>query len=542
MRLSRASILVLSLPAVAVMFPYSMNAAVRVTNYSFAQNQAQQDLARTNSVVTMAPQPARVLTDNSGNTLSISQEQMDACNSIYPNGKFDWVKPTTGNKKGSDATCAALVEMRSYKDGGTQYTVLASAYLAAGDSIKCNIDNFDNITPMGMDFTYPADNPPTREEVAKVMAQENKANAGFKILGAALVGGIGGNLLGQGNSSDDMGLGTSGNKLKTTAIGAAGAAALMTASTQINDYKTSSVVLSTGLNTAAGAVAGNVLGSGDDVLKISDCKLNEGSGTNATSRQATCLYGTLDVSGQDATTVDENIFFDTENRRVYECIKDKDAEKWKDCRTISLTDISFYNSDKSYSSMIEITADEAVKLRNGNDKYGFTSDGKTLQKGGTDAKWVKIKSAKKAGRRTGAMVDVTGRLKDNMFGYKYSDWSKGKDVKSQLAGAYIYDMRGNRIENASLDNFYPNELSADDSVGVDFSNKARTTSTLIGAGGGAALGALSGASGADLAIDERWQAAVREYGDSLKNIMCVSGDRFLDSYNSIIIIPNMKEQ
>ena len=154
---------------------------------------------------------------------------MDACSAIYPNGAFDWVKPTTGLKRGGPATCAALVELRSYKN--TDYNVLATAYLAAGDSIKCNVDNFHAFTPAGREFTYPADTAPTVEDVEKVMAQEQKSNAGMKILAAAVVGGIGGNLVGKADKGADSPLGTNKEKLVSTAIGAAGGAALMTAST-----------------------------------------------------------------------------------------------------------------------------------------------------------------------------------------------------------------------------------------------------------------------------------------------------------------------
>jgi hypothetical protein len=83
--------------------------------------------------------------------------------------------------------------------------------------------------------------------------------------------------------------------------------------------------------------------------------------------------------------------------------------------------------------------------------------------------------------------------------------------------------------------------SADDGAVVDFENRARTKSTLVGAGGGATLGAIAGAAGADSAITERWTTAVREYEDSLGNILCLTGDRFLAKYNDIAIIPAMKE-
>ena len=128
---------------------------------------------------------------------------------------------------------------------------------------------------------------------------------------------------------------------------------------------------------------------------------------------------------------------------------------------------------------------------------------------------------------------------DKLFGYKYADWSKLKTEK--YSNVAVYDVRGNVITGLTTDSFYPSLQSADDGAVVDFENRARTKSTLVGAGGGAALGAIAGAAGADSAITERWTTAVREYEDSLGNILCLTGDRFLAKYNDIAIIPAMKE-
>ena len=188
--------LILSLPLATAMFPYSAaHGALRVNNSSVVKNQMQ-NMALMHEMASVAqmqtaPQPARTVTDANGNTTTISNAQMDACNAIYPGGTFDWTKPTMGMRAGGAATCASYVELRAYNGGGTSYNVLATGYLASGDAVRCNIDSFPDITVIGRDFTYPADNPPTIEDVEKVMAAENKANAGFKILATAVVGGIG---------------------------------------------------------------------------------------------------------------------------------------------------------------------------------------------------------------------------------------------------------------------------------------------------------------------------------------------------------------
>ena len=118
-------------------------------------------------------------------------------------------------------------------------------------------------------------------------------------------------------------------------------------------------------------------------------------------------------------------------------------------------------------------------------------------------------------------------------------------MKAKLPSKTVYDLKGRKIEltNGSeydIDNFTPARQAANDGDVIDFNNKARTKSTLVGAGGGAALGALAGASGADAEIQERWVTAVREYNDPLGNISCSTGDRWLSKYNDMVIIPEMK--
>lgn len=556
MNMSKLHFLILSMPAVALMFPYSnSHAAMRVNNSSALKGQVQMDIARNAPAPVMAPQPARTITNENGTTTTISNEQMDACKMVYPNGQFDWVRPTVGMKTGASATCAALVELRSYQNSsGTTYTVLASDYLAAGDAIKCNVDSFNNLTMAGRDFTYPADEPPTIDDVAAVMAQEQKANAGFKILGAALVGGIGGNLLGKGDIGNDSPLGTSKDKLKSTAIGAAGAAALMTASTQSNNYKAGSIILSTGVNAAAGAVAGNLIASGDDVLKIADCKIKEDGQKEPTD--ATCLYGVIqitDTGGAKEAPNGKAWFYNVTKNTTYECVKKDDKnnnDEFKSCVSKSLSDVEFDSicQEECNGGFQEAECTNCLK----NDKtkshrYYITNDkdeilNQELNDKETKDKdfYIKIEKAKVVTQY------IPARLKfeegNKLFGYKYSDWVD--TLKSKYESQPVYDSRGDKIENVTGNvtgkDFSPSMQSADDGAVVDFENRARTKSTMIGAGGGAALGALAGASGADSAINERYVTAVREYEDSLKNIVCYTGGRYLSVYNDVVMIPEMK--
>ena len=534
------------------MFPYSnSHAAMRVNNSSALKGQIQMDIARNAPAPVMAPQPARTITNENGTTTTISNEQMDACKMVYPNGQFDWVRPTVGMKTGSGATCAALVELRSYQNSsGTTYTVLASDYLAAGDAIKCNVDSFNNLTMAGREFTYPADEPPTIDDVAAVMVQEQKANAGFKILGAALVGGIGGNLLGKGDIGNDSPLGTSKDKLKSTAIGAAGAAALMTASTQSNNYKAGSIILSTGVNAAAGAVAGNLIASGDDVLKIADCKIKEDVQKEPTD--ATCLYGVIQIKEDSAKEAPDGKawFYNVTKNTTYECVKKDDKnsnDEFKSCVSKSLSEVEFDSSVCQEECKGNFQKQDCKNCLERNEtkfhRYYITNDKDGILKKESNDKDTKDKEFYiKIDKARVVTQYIPARLKfeeDNkLFGYKYSDWVD--TLKSKYESQPVYDSRGDKIENFTGADFSPSMQSADDGAVVDFENRARTKSTMIGAGGGAALGALAGASGADSAIQERFVTAVREYEDSLGNIVCYTSGRYLSKYNDVVIIPEMK--
>ena len=547
--------LILSLPLATTMFPYSVaHGALRINNSSVTaakiQNMAAAREMAAAAYTQNAPQPARTVTDANGNTTTISDAQLDACNAIYPGGTFDWTKPTMGMRAGNATTCSSYVELRAYNGGGTSYNVLATGYLASGDAVRCNIDSFPDITVVGRDFTYPADAAPTMEDVEHVMAAENKANAGFKILATAVVGGLGGNLLGKG----DDGFGTNKEKLKTTALGAVGGAALMTASTQINDYKTGSVILSTGTNMAAGAVAGNVMASGDEVLQIDNCPDVDGL------KGAQCIFGTVStgeskkVESGTPQTIKTNstvYVYDRKNRYAYECTRYNDSTYYEQCHRIQLSNLTFEGIDECKGTDANISKDCEAKLAelSGDKTYKLRDDTKTILNGGEleqasdndKGDYIKIASAQTAGSRTGAVIKLSGEYK-NIFGYKREDWRERNKTNSKIkfADATVYDLYGKKIENKTIDNFTPAYKSVSDGSVIDFNNAARTKSTMIGAGAGGALGALSGAAGADAAINERYLTALREYEDSLSNIVCYTGARYLAKYNEVIIIPEMK--
>lgn len=547
------SFLILSLPLIVGLFPYSgANGALRVNNNSVMRIKSGYNTSVDNisAPVSTEPQPARTTTNtNSSVGVGASAEELRACNSIYPNGFFDWVRPTAGRHRGGPATCAALVELRAYGGAGTEYTVLATSYLAAGDSMTCNVDEFSSLTSDGANFTYPLDAEPTIEDVSAAMAQENKQNAGWKILGAALVGGIGGNLIGNDPNKDTAALGTSKDKLTKTAIGAAGAAALMTASTQVNNYKAGSIILSTGMNAAAGAVAGNLLGNGDDVVKIGPCKIKTGEGDAATTSDSKCIYGSV------AITNNKNYDVQTKRAVFYNCAASGDIPRVLECPIDSKSAQPPYNNCKPAPSLVNIKLTSATATCTSsnteccNDVSGSTekfkastdNNGKTVKyKVETDnngGKIYQIVEAQEAGLHKPGFIE----FKENKaFGYK--DW---EELKKKLGdNVTIYDSTGAEFKNddkaVTLSDFHPAWQGADDSDDIDLGNKARAKSTLVGAGAGAGLGALSGAAGAESEIQERLIAAQTEYRNSLLNVLCFTGGRVLGHYNEIIVLPEMK--
>ncbi|MCQ2574775.1 MAG: hypothetical protein MJ156_01560 [Alphaproteobacteria bacterium] len=197
---------------------------------------------------------------------------LDSCAMIYPSGKFEWNVPESGLKARTQDQCVAVVELRSATDN----TVLATTTLAAGDSMKCNIDSFPeaNILQAAGRISFPADKEPTLEDVEKVMNEEQKQNAGLKIAATAIIGGIAANMLSPKEAGDTKLLGTGKQQLIGTALGAAGAAGVAAASSYSGKVA-GDTIQSVAVNATAGMVVGNMTAgaSGNDsTIKITKCK------------------------------------------------------------------------------------------------------------------------------------------------------------------------------------------------------------------------------------------------------------------------------
>lgn len=500
--------------------------------------------------VAPAPTPTVNATENdSAAATNESDEHLSAtasheCPLIYPNAEIAWGTPTIGAGIGGADTCVATVELVGYQaaeDGSD--LVLARANLALGDTFKCNISSFPEAT-MYIDavesFYFPTDNPPTIDDVIAQMNQEQKQNAGLKIAAGALIGGLGGNMAGTGDG--DSLLGTNKEKVQSTVIGALSGAALMAGNTYAGKVA-GDVILSTGVNAAAGGVVGNMAQTGDSVLRIEDCTITE----NGVDRKTTCLWGSVATTDAGLQPGERAYYrIDDGSGTTYVCSDTTDASgntstRCNQERLVNIRLAAYPNTDitqikeeqfeKIYNTTLGLQYYMTTDL-NGN--VDFTQSGANSDNG----IWAEISSANRIKNEIPAMIE----LQDKAFGFSSEDWDEWK--RNNGAGVKIYgrSTTGNAYELsgenvASIQNFYPMKIDADDGAVIDFGNKARLKSTLIGAGVGGALGGFTAYQGAQLDVQNRWTTAMREYEDSLSKVYCRSGSRWLSRYNDTVFVP-----
>ena len=469
-----------------------------------------------------------------GNNDSVAFNQLEQCSMIYPNGEFVWASPTLGAGVGGADTCAAVVELRGYQAGADgSDVVLARATLAAGDTIRCNISEFPEAT-MNVSavesFVFPADAAPTMDDVIAQMNQEQKQNAGIKIAAGALIGGLGGNMAGANDVGNDSLLGTDKNKIQSTFIGALSGAALMAGNAYAGKVA-GDTILSTGVNAAAGSVIGNMSGTGDPVLRIEDCRITE----NGVERETTCLWGALVASSPLDLSGAQTAFYNIENGDTYVC--DKDMKNCKSEQLVSIELEAYPNINiEEIDEYFENVRSDASKQYHMETENGVN----VIKPGAGNGIYAKISAAGTIDRQIPAMIE----MRDKAFGMNQSDWRQWKRNNSNAIP--IYGRSGNGTSytlpestNADIQNFYPMLVDAADGSLIDFGNKARLKSTLVGGAVGGALGGLSGYQGAQMDVQNRWVTAVREYEDSLQKVYCATGNRYLSSYNDMVFIPAM---
>ena len=71
------------------------------------------------------------------NTSTTTMADLDACAMLIPTGIFRWDIPEAGFRQEQKPQCVAVVELRD----ANSKEILATTTVAAGDSIKCNIDS-----------------------------------------------------------------------------------------------------------------------------------------------------------------------------------------------------------------------------------------------------------------------------------------------------------------------------------------------------------------------------------------------------------------
>ncbi len=485
------------------------------------------------------------------NTARAGIGDLESCARIYPNGEFAWDVPTAGMGTGGAQTCVAVVEMRGLQmgPGGTD-VVLARANVAAGDAVKCNISEFpeSGYTPDAMNITFPADAAPTVDDVVRVLNSEQKKGAGFKIAASAIVGGLGGNMLGKNEIGEESLMGTGKKKMKNSAVGALVGAAVG-AGNAYGGKVGGDVILSTSVNAAAGGIMGNIVATGNSVMRIEECKLPNGVTTS-------CLWGVIVTSnpikltagqinpatGQEIPGDVKTAFFNVSDGSTV-MICDQDAKNCREDNLVSIKLIAYPDKD------IEVIKDqdfEKITIGDSEFAYHLTKENGNLvmAKGpGSEAIYTPILSAGRPEKTTPAMV---ANVHDKTFGMKRSDW---RDEKKRHTNNDIYGRTGrgeafdlSEGNNYDLNDFSPMTINAEDGGIIDLDNKARLKATVIGAGAGGAIGALSGYQGAQKDIDDRWVTAVREYNDSLQKVYCQTGKRFLSFYNDMVIIPHATDE
>lgn len=458
----------------------------------------------------------------------VSVAQLARCAHVYPDGEFAWDTPTMGTVRGGAMSCVAVVEMRAIGAGANGAdAVLARANLASGDTMTCNISEFPetSYTTDALEFLFPADAEPTMDDVVHVMNNEQKKNAGIKIAAGAVVAGLAGNMVGKNERGQDGLLGTGKNKMQSTAIGAVTGAALMAGNAYAGKVG-GDVILSTGVNAAAGGVVGNMMASGDSVLRIEECKLPNGT----TSK---CLWGML-VQGKEMP-LDKNAYFNVIDDSYMLCnADDTNCEKNYDLVSVRLEAFpDKYVSSIDPTEYENVPGDKIYHLDNKKMVTGRSSDGSGI--------YYKVSSAKMSDKQIPALISG---VNDKAFGQKRSDWLK---IQRTVQPDRIYGRttRGDAYiltdATYSVSDFYPMMVSSEDGGLIDFGNKARLKGTLTGAGVGGAMGAFVGYQGAQNDIENRWVESVREYKDSLQKVYCITGKRFLGYYNDAIIIPTVTE-
>ena len=511
------------------------------------QNALEQDIqsVQTASATETLPievEDAKLAENIKNNTASsVTINDLEQCSMIDIRGVFKWGVPQSGMRQTTQPQCMAVVDL---VDAETK-KVLATTTVAAGDAIKCNIDEFPETgyQPALAEVVLPADNPPTEKDVEKALNKEQKQNAGFKIAAAAIIGGLAGNALSPKGSDDSKLLGTSKKQMLGSAIGALSAGGIMAASSYSGKVA-GETIKSGAVNATAGMLVANMgagLSDSNSVLATTKCIVDK--------KERDCVIGHFykknTNSGFDIGRY--NYYTTDAGNSTYQCNK-----QGKDCKPFhaNLQGIHL----KSESTTTPSVALSSIKPADFTDKFVgvFIRDGEATDKTSNDNNervYYQIDSAWVSEPTKMAYAVVDG-MSSKAFGYKVSDFDKFV-ANDKVTGYYVrynntttvgdqLDVKdGKKMSNEDY-SFTPDARSSEDGSIIDLSNEARAKATMAGAGAGAALGGFVGYQGAQGEISERLMTALNEYSASLSNFYCTTGGRFLALYNGFAEIPQSR--
>ncbi|MGI5846088.1 MAG: hypothetical protein ACOX7D_02820 [Alphaproteobacteria bacterium] len=448
----------------------------------------------------------------------VTKGQLEMCAAIYPTGAWAWDVPSFA--VGAKPTCIADVEMRVVN--GTDDIVVARVKVAAGSSIRCNISDFptDGYTTEAGTVVFPADKEPTMEDIVAIMNKEQKQNAGMKIAAAAIIGGLGGNFIGQNDPGKGGALGTSSDKMTKGAIGAVALGGLTAISTQTGKVAGDTIMGAT-VNAAGGGLIGNISGIGNPVLLIRKCE-----GTD-------CLYGY--VAKNESLSSEETGFIGSKGSYV-KCKNPNSNLDYSDCKYTNFQNWTLsdsINQDSELKDLKEFMDSNQNKFCLENKKMQDTTNYSCTG----DEYFYQLKSADEYGKKESAVIVGWDKKLNKSSDFK--NWRRsGKNgqfvIKYRKKDGSIGDPVSNDL---GIDNFQPLTQDATDGSIIDLDNKARQGATITGAGVGAGLGGFSAYQGAKTEIDNRWATEVQAYKDSLTKFYCATGKRFLSQYNEVLVIP-----
>lgn len=548
---------VATMPGVAAVKTKNSNRSYAAAYQQVNAWREQQEYATTTTNAAAATLPVMVddeklaqsIVNNENNAPSVSD--LEACSMIYPGGNFRWGVPEYGMQQ--KPQCVAVVELRHANTNA----VLASTTVAAGQSIKCNIDSFPessyNLSALSQIKELPADRAPTMEDVIAVMNEEQKQNAGLKIAAGAIIAGAAGNLLAKKDATDNTNskipIGTGKTQLIDTAIGVAAGAGIMAASS-FSGKVAGDTIKSTAVNAASGMLIGNMLAGangGNSVIATTRCSVVEKDGTKI---EHDCVIGNVSKLSDENFSENGHDFCIISDAKMVRCCTKNDGTYNYKCTHYpkSLVDIELktkedYNGEKIYFNKLNETFDKGVIVRyllseKSNDE--FTLAPEDLNDG--DKVFYQIKSANIVGETRRAYAVFAKGTLNKPLGYKLSDWEElNSTYKPKIYGRnYDGSIATGTEFTADKYRFIVSSRDSDDGALIDISNPARAKGTIVGTAAGGALGGFAGYQGAKDEVSERWLSATQEYEGSLSNFVCFTGNRLLAKYNDYADIPALK--